>query len=166
MGGGIRWFWGCIAFFHDDGGGTAPHPLVWSAGALPKRRRLVHAVPDRAFLPGSGTSGSLSGLLYLLHLLLLRMLKFGPTLLGSWSNGFLSWALCTGAGERLFLEKAVLRYWRPGRPIPVSAVLFGPGIDMCRPCRFIGSLFRSLCALPGGIGRFVLCDIGVNQCWL
>ena len=27
-------------------------PLVWSAGALPKRRRLVHAVRDHAFLPG------------------------------------------------------------------------------------------------------------------
>ena len=31
---------------HD---GTAPDPLVWSAGAHPKRRRLVHAVRDRAF---------------------------------------------------------------------------------------------------------------------
>ena len=29
---------------HDDLGGTAPDPLVWSAGALRKRRRLVHAV--------------------------------------------------------------------------------------------------------------------------
>ena len=37
---------------HDGGIGTAPDPLVWSAGALPKRRRLVHAVRDRAFLPG------------------------------------------------------------------------------------------------------------------
>ena len=37
---------------HDGGPGTAPDPLVWSAGALPKRRRLVHAVRDRAFLPG------------------------------------------------------------------------------------------------------------------
>ena len=34
---------------HDGGPGTAPDPLVWSAGALPKRRRLVHAVRDRAF---------------------------------------------------------------------------------------------------------------------
>ena len=34
---------------HDDLGGTAPHPLVWSAGALRKRRRLVFAVRDRAF---------------------------------------------------------------------------------------------------------------------
>ena len=37
---------------HDGLGGTALDPLVWSAGALRKRRRLVHAVRDRAFLPG------------------------------------------------------------------------------------------------------------------
>ena len=37
---------------HDGRDDTAPDPLVWSAGALPKRRRLVHAVRDRAFLPG------------------------------------------------------------------------------------------------------------------
>ena len=34
---------------HDGHSGTAPDPLVWSAGALHKRRRLVHAVRDRAF---------------------------------------------------------------------------------------------------------------------
>ena len=37
---------------HDGRDGTAPDPLVWSAGAHPKRRRLVHAFRDRAFLPG------------------------------------------------------------------------------------------------------------------
>ena len=38
---------------HDGRDGVAPNPLVWSAGALPKRRRLVHAVRDRGrFLPG------------------------------------------------------------------------------------------------------------------
>ena len=37
---------------HDGLGGTAPGPLVWSAGALNKRRRLVFAVRDQAFLPG------------------------------------------------------------------------------------------------------------------
>ena len=42
----------CAVVNHDDLGGTAPDPLVWSAGALRKRRRLVHAVRDRAFLPG------------------------------------------------------------------------------------------------------------------
>ena len=37
---------------HDGRDGIAPDPLVWSAGAHPKRRRLVHAIRDRAFLPG------------------------------------------------------------------------------------------------------------------
>ena len=38
------------------------------------------------------------------------------------------------AGERLVLEKAHPRYLRPGRPISVSAVPFGPGIDIWRSC--------------------------------
>ena len=37
---------------HDGHDGAAPNPLVWSAGARPERRRLVHAFRDRAFLPG------------------------------------------------------------------------------------------------------------------
>ena len=37
---------------HDGKDGTAPDPPVWSAGALPERRRLVHAVRNHAFLPG------------------------------------------------------------------------------------------------------------------
>ena len=36
----------------DGSGGTAPDPLVWSAGALPKRRRFVHAVRDLSMLSG------------------------------------------------------------------------------------------------------------------
>ena len=48
------------------------------------------------------------------------------------------------AGERLSLEKAHPRYLRPGRPISVSAVPCGPGIDIWRSCRFIGAMMRSL----------------------
>ena len=59
-------------------------------------------------------------------------------------------------------EKAVPRYRRPGRPISVSAVPFGPGTDIWRFCRFIGALFRALRALPGGIGRFLSGDIGAQ----
>ena len=70
------------------------------------------------------------------------------------------------AGERLSLEKAHPRYPQPGRQISVSAVLFGPGIDFWRSCRFIGALMRSLCWLPGGLGRFVPCFIGANHCRL
>ena len=70
------------------------------------------------------------------------------------------------AGERLSLEKATPRYLRPGRSISVSAVPFGPGIDIWRSCRFIGALMRSLCLLLGGLGRFVTCSIGANHCRL
>ena len=59
------------------------------------------------------------------------------------------------ARERLVLEKALPRYRWPGRSNSVSAVPFGPGIDIWRSCRFIGALMRSSCALPSGIGRFV-----------
>ena len=48
----------------------------------------------------------------------------------------------------------------------MSAVPFGPGIDIWRSCRFIGALMRSLCLLPGGLGRFVPCSIGTNHCRL
>ena len=70
------------------------------------------------------------------------------------------------AGERLSLEKAHPPYLRPGRQISVSAVPFGPGIDIWRSCRFIGSLVRSLYFLPGGLGRFVPFSIGANHCRL
>ena len=75
---------------HDDLGGTAPHPLVWSAGALRKRRRLVFAVRDRAFLPGPPLGfGVLSGVRFPLLLFLVQMLIFGLTLLVFWLNGSL-----------------------------------------------------------------------------
>ena len=70
------------------------------------------------------------------------------------------------AGERLSLEKAHPRYLRPGRPTPVSAVPFGPDIDIWRSCRFIGALMWSLCLLPGGLRRFVPCSVGANHCRL
>ena len=49
---------------HDGMDGIAPDPLVWSAGALPKRRRLVHAVRDRAFLPWYLAFGMVSNSCY------------------------------------------------------------------------------------------------------
>ena len=35
----------------DDSSSLAPHPLVWSAGGLPKRRRIADIVRDVALLP-------------------------------------------------------------------------------------------------------------------
>ena len=70
------------------------------------------------------------------------------------------------AGERLVLEKVLPYSGRAGRPISVSAVPVGPGIDIWRSCRFIGSIFRFLDRLPGGLRRFISCNIGANHCRL
>ena len=48
----------------------------------------------------------------------------------------------------------------------MSAVPFGPGIDIWRSCRFNGALMRSLCLLPGELRRLVPWSIGANQCRL
>ena len=48
-------------------------------------------------------------------------------------------------GLRLSIELAFPKHWRKRYP----AVPFGPGIDMLRICRFLGSLFRALTGLPG-----------------
>ena len=154
---------------HDGMDGTAPDPPVWSAGALPKRRRLVHAVRDRAFSPGPpGIWGS--------DWVDVPASAVNADDIAHWpyTSGLLVGDLDLGvvellilyelwAGERLSLEKAHPRYLRPGRPISVSAVPFGPGIDIWRSCRFIGAMMRSLCLLPGGLGRFVRCSVGANH---
>ena len=128
---------------HDDRDGTAPDPLVWSAGALPKRRRLVHAVRDRAFLPWPLGIWYRNGFVFLHLPFVLRIFLIGPILLVSWSSGLLSWAHFIGLlvvwilelvvflmrnCSRLSLEKAHPRYLRPGRPISVSVVLFGQAL--------------------------------------
>ena len=172
---------------HDGHGGTALDPLVWSAGALHKRRRLVPAVRDRVFLPGPPGIWCSEWFQIPAPVLCaedIALWPYTPGLLVKWVS-FLSslhWPIgdldlgvggvsyvellimCElWAGERLSLEKAHPRYLRPGRPISVSAVPFGPGIDIWRSCRFIGALMRSLCLLPGGLRRFVLCSIGPNH---
>ena len=39
-------------------------------------------------------------------------------------------------------------------------------IDIWRSCRFIGSRLKSLCFLPGSLGRFVPCSTGATYCRL
>ena len=175
---------------HDGLGGSAPDPLVWSAGALRKRRRLVHAVRDRAFLPGPPGIWRSDWFQVPATVVCaedIALWPYTPSLLVKWvsflnSPNWLVGDLDFGvggvpyvellilyelwAGERLFLEKAHPRYLRPGRPISVSAVPVGPGIDIWRSCRFIGALMRSLCLLPGGLRRFAPCSIGASHCRL
>ena len=139
---------------HDSLGGTAPDPLVWSAGALHKRRRLVHAVRDRAFLPGPPGIWCSEWCQVPAAVVCVEDIALWPYTLGllvqwvsflnslHWPVGDLD--LGVGgvsyvellimyelwAGERLSLEKAHPRYHRPRRPISVSAAPFGPGIDI------------------------------------
>ena len=73
---------------HDGRDGTAPDPLVWSAGAHPKRRRLIHAVRDRAFLPGPpGNLGFGNGFTFLHLLSVLRDIARWHYTLVFWLNG-------------------------------------------------------------------------------
>ena len=164
---------------HDGGGGIAPDPLVWSAGSLPKRRRVVDAIRNFAFLPGpvdiwggEWVSFGVRGITaddvrvwpYSVSLLV-KISAFLGTLhwpvaaddLGVGGVSFVEILILyeLWAGERLCLENAVPRHRRVGRPISVSAVPFGPGIDIWRSCRFFGAIFRALCLLPGGLGRFL-----------
>ena len=75
---------------HHGRDGTAPDPLVWSAGALPERRRLVHAVRDRAFCPGHLVFGTRNSFNFLHLLFALRTLLLGLIPLVSWLSGSLS----------------------------------------------------------------------------
>ena len=79
----------------------SPDPLVWSAGALPKRRRLVHAVRDRAFCLGQQAFGRVNGSLLPLHLSLLRMLGLGHILLEFGLSLLFSWERYTGLWQVL-----------------------------------------------------------------
>ena len=175
---------------HDGWDGTAPDPLVWSVGALPKRRRLVHAVRDRAFLPGPLHLWESEWVNVPAFATSKGTLLIGPTLRASWLNGSPFQALCVGLLVVWILGLVVFLLWScslfmsfglvrdcplkerflgifgTGRPISVSAVPFGPGIDIWRSCRFIGAIMRSLCLRPGGLVRFVPCSIGVNHCRL
>ena len=95
---------------HGGRDGTVPDPLVWSAGALPKRRRLVHAVREHS-CPGHLVSGARIGSLCFLLLFLLRTLLIGPTLLVFWLNGLPFWVLCIGLPVVLILGLVAFHMW-------------------------------------------------------
>ena len=143
---------------HDGNNGTAPDPMVWCAGALPERRRLVHAVRDLAILPGPPAlwlGEWVTGPAVIIGVDDVAQWPCTPDLLDKWvaflgslhgpaggvdlGVGGISYVELLilyelWAGERLTLEKAHRRYLRPGR-----------GIDIWCSCR----LMRSLCMLHG-----------------
>ena len=145
-----------------DSSGLAPYSLVWSARGL----RIVDVVRNVALLPGplhlwdSGWVGvppvAVTAVDICLWPYSVGILVKLETFLGS-----LHWP--SAGAERFQFEKAVPRCKRVDRPISVSAVPFGPGIDIRRSCKLLGAMLRALNVLPGGRGWFPPCAIGANH---
>ena len=174
---------------HDDGCGTAPDPLVWSAGSLPKRPRVLHAVRDIAFLPGpvglwdgDWVSFGVSGITaedvrvwpYSVSLLV-KVSAFLGTLhwpagavdLGVGGVSFVEMLILyeLWAGERLHLEKAV-PWYRSAMVAQVSVSAVGLLVQALiggAPVGFGEPSLVHCVFFTGGLGRFLPGDIGANQ---
>ena len=64
------------------------------------------------------------------------------------------------AGHRLLSEKVVRPHVPANHPISISSVPVSEGTEMRQKCQFICSLVRALGKLPGGVGRFLPCQVG------
>ena len=64
------------------------------------------------------------------------------------------------AGHRLLSEKVTRPHVRAGRPFSVSSVPVSEGIEIRHGCQFLSSLVRALGKLPGGLARFLPCQVG------
>ena len=58
-------------------------------------------------------------------------------------------------GHHLLPEKTVTIKNRSGRNIVIGCSPISEGVNIRSGCQFIGSLFRSLARLPGGLPRFI-----------
>ena len=64
------------------------------------------------------------------------------------------------AGHRLLGEKVTGPHVRTNRLILIPSVPVSKGIEIRRGCQFLSSLVSALAKLPGGIGRFLPCQVG------
>ena len=161
---------------NDRGSGTTLHPVVWSAAADPKRRKVEQGGRNSARLLGPVHLWTFDW--YQLPIACSSEVdvaawpfSVGPLLKFLLFLGSLHWPCDDGdlgiggvsylellilyerwAGERLVVEGAVPIARRVGRPISLSAVPVGPGIDIGRSCRFLGSIVRFLGYLVGCLG--------------
>ena len=59
-------------------------------------------------------------------------------------------------------DKVTRPHVRAGRPISVSSVPVSEGMEIRHGCQFLSSLVRALGKLPGGLGRFLPCQVGTH----
>ena len=176
-----------VSINHDGRGGTAPDPLVCDQGSKPKIRKLaIRVTVDLASLPGP--PGFLNYSWVQVHAghvtaadvavwpynvgVLVRFTVFFGTLhwpsdsldLGHFGISFLELLIIfeQWAGHRLLSEKVTRPHVRAGRPILVPSVPVSEGIEIRHGCQFISGLVRALGKLPGGLGRFLPCQIGTH----
>ena len=152
-----------VSVNHDGKGGTAPDPLVWDQGSKLEVRKLAIRVSD-----------DISAWPYSVAILV-RFTSFlgkdgdlvwpsGASDFGRFGVSFLELLILfeQWAGHRLLGEKVTRPHVRAGRPISVSSVPVSEGIEIRHGCQFISSLVRALCRLPGGLGRFLPCQVGTH----
>ena len=175
----------------SENSGSTADPLVWDHSSRPKVRRVdTRVVVDLASLPGppgfldsswySIDSGPLTDVDVVCWpfstSMLVRFTSFLSTL--RWPEGlkemgnngvsylellvlFEKWL-----GHRLLPEKTVPVHRRPGRLICVDTPPVSEGVQIRLGCQFLGSMFRSLGKLPGGLGRFLPGSLGTHLCRL
>ena len=176
-----------VSVNHDGRGGTAPDPLVWDQGSKPKVRKLAIRVNvDLASLPGPPgflnstwiqvddgpiSRDDVAAWPYSVGILIrftsfLRHLHWpsGSVDMGHFGVSFLELLILFEhwAGHRLLSEKVTRPHVRAGRPISVSSVPVSEGIEIRHGCQFISSLVTALGKLPGGLGRFLPCQVGTH----
>ena len=66
------------------------------------------------------------------------------------------------AGHRLLSEKVTRPHVTAGRPISLPSVPVSEGIEIRHGCQFLSSFIRALGKLPGGLGRFLPCNLGTH----
>ena len=174
-----------VSVNHDGKGGTAPDPLVQDQESRPKVRKLALRVNvDPASLPGPPgflnhswihvdagriTGADIAAWPYSVSILI-RYTSFLNTLhwpsgtedFGHFGISFLELLILfeQWAGHRLLSEKVTRPHVRANRPILIPSVPVSEGIEIRHGCQFISSLVRALSKLPGGLGRFLPCDLG------
>ena len=172
----------------SDGAGSTVDPLCWDRGARAKVRRVDDRVlVEYAQLPGPSNfldhywvtfdSGPLTDIDVTLWPfsvpMLVKFTSFLSTLrwpeglneMGKFGVSYLEILILfeKWVGHRLLPEKTVPIGCRPGRSFHAGTSPVSEGVQLRIGCQFVGSLFRSLGRLPGGINRFIPGSLGASS---